>query len=318
MTSTQWTNVDTLRKLRKFKNLENHCKQMIEYMTCHFKVQDNTVENHFYKSEALVWQFVFRERIPRYDERVYKLAYYLVNNYNYLQSKSLEDLISFNFSWNIEQIPKNYKDVLVKCNPPLMNEDFLREKSSKYDIKKYNYFYLNEKDREEANMTKTYVRYNMQERLNNLRTDLGSAAGKDKDYDESKDNKLKQQINDEYQLIIKSKSNLTLMFWKIGIMKNLFNKLDKENTDRKQNKDIVDVIQYLPGKKVIRFSEKNLTNTYFKEKLHKYRRNLYHNKKNTLKQNYHLYEERVLLSPELNISTKLKKRKPIADRLFNL
>ena len=316
MTSTQWTNVDTLRKLRKFKNLENQCKQMIEYLTWHFKVQNNTADNHFYKCEALIWQFVFRERIPRYDERVYKLAYYLVNNYHYLQSKSFDDLINFNFAWNIEQIPKNYKEVILKFNPPLSKEEFFKEKSSKYDLKKYHYFYLNEKDREEVNMSRTHVRYNLQERLDKLRTNF--LAEPNKDYDEAKDDKLIQQINMEYDLISKSKSNITLLFWKIGIMKNLFNKLDKEDADRKSNKDKFDIIQYLPGKKIIRFSEKHLNNDEIIQKLHKYRSNLVLNKKNALKQNYHIYEERVLISPELNISTKLKKRKPFADRLFNL
>jgi hypothetical protein len=69
---------------------------------------------------------------------------------------------------------------------------------------------------------------------------------------------------------------------------------------------------------VKRFSETHLSDTLIKEKLHKYRKNIVHNKKNSMKPNYHIYEERVLISPELNITTRLKKRKPLADRLFNL
>ncbi len=320
MTSTQWNSVDTLRKHRKFKNLENHCKQLIEFMTWHFRIQNNTSENSFYKIDALVWQFVFRERIPRYDERVYKLSYYLINNYSYLQSRSLDDLLNFNFDWNIEQIPINYKKIILKHNPPLNKDEFLREKSTNYTLKKYNYFYLNEKDKSEENMSKTYIRYNLHERMNNSMKNYGlfSSGKMNTLYDEAKDLSFKETIDKEYEIILNSKTNLTLHFWKIGIMKNLFNKLDKEENERLNNKENTDIIQYLPGKNVKRFSETHLSDTLIKEKLHKYRKNIVHNKKNSMKPNYHIYEERVLISPELNITTRLKKRKPLADRLFNL
>ena len=320
MTSIQWNNVDTLRKHRKFKNLENHCKQLIEYMTWRFRIQNNTSENIFYKIDALVWQFVFRERIPRYDERVYKLSYYLINNYNYLQSKSLDELIDLNFDWNIETIPINYKEILLKYNPVLNNDEYLREKSSNYDLKKYNYFYLNVQDKSEENMTKTYIRYNLHERMNNNLKSGGYLIDKTNTevYDEANDKSVKEQIEKEYDIMIKSKSNLNLLFWKIGIMKNLFNKLDKEESDRKGKNENINIIQYLPGKNIQRFSDRHLSDSVIREKLHKYRKNIIYNKKNSLKPSYHIYEERVLISPELNISTKLKKRKPLADRLFNL
>ena len=319
MTSSQWINVDTLRKHRKLKNVESHCKQLIENLSWHFKVQGNTTDNNFYKIDAFVWQFIFKERIDRYDDRVYKLSYYLVNNYQYLQSISFADLTNFKFNWDIDSIPRNYKDIILKYNPVLSQEEYFKEQSSNYSVKKYHYFFLNEKDREEDNMSKTYLRFNLQEKLNNLRSNIPTTLSKDVKYDEIKDKQLKTELVDDYQAMKNSKTNFTMLFWKTGIMKNLFNKLDKENAEREKIKDGNDIIQYLPGKHVLRFSAKNLKdNVGLFEKIQKYRKNLVYNKKLAFKPYYHIYEERVLISPELNISTRLKKRKPLADRIFNL
>jgi len=102
-------------------------------------------------------------------------------------------------------------------------------------------------------------------------------------------------------------------------MKNLFNQLEKEENERKKNLEVVDVLHYLPGSsKKVRFSERMIKNEDLKEKLHKYRRNLAHNKLIALKPDYHFYKERILLSPELSISNKMKKRKPLVDKMFNL
>jgi hypothetical protein len=236
-------------------------------MTWHFRIQNNTSENSFYKIDALVWQFVFRERIPRYDERVYKLSYYLINNYSYLQSRSLNDLLNFNFDWNIEQIPLNYKQIVLKYNPVLSKDEYLKEKSTIYTIKKYHYFYLNEKDKSEENMNKTYIRYNLHERMNNSlkRSGLFSSGTSNNVYDEAQDVSIKDTIDKENDIIVNSKTNMTLHFWKIGIMKNLFNKLDKEENERLKNIDSKDLSQYLPGKNVKRFSELHLADPLVKE-----------------------------------------------------
>jgi hypothetical protein len=317
MTSTQWTNVDTLRKLRKYKKLEDKCKQMFEHLTWHFKIQNNSTENPYYKIDSLVWQFIFNERIPRYDERVYRLSAYLVNNYYNLQSKSLADIVNFDF--DITMIPKNYKNIILKYNPPLNEQEYLKEKGSKYEIKKYHYFYFNKEDKKEENMSKTYVRFNLYERFNNLIANVSSIDDPSSwQYDESKDEEIGKQLEKEYKIIANSKSNLTVLFWKIGIMKNLFNKLEKEEQERLKDISNTNILKHLPNKNLTRFSETAILNPEIKEKLHKFRKNLFLNKKKFLKPNYHVYEERVLISPELNISTKLKKRKPLADRLFNL
>jgi hypothetical protein len=52
----------------------------------------------------------------------------------------------------------------------LSKDEYLKEKSTIYTIKKYHYFYLNEKDKSEENMNKTYIRYNLHEtgELNSL------------------------------------------------------------------------------------------------------------------------------------------------------
>ena len=210
-------------------------------------------------------------------------------------------------------------DIILKYNPVLTQEEFHKEKSSNYTVKKYHYFFLNEMDRQEDNMSKTYLRYILQEKLNNLRSNIPTSLSKDIKYDEIKDNTLKSQIVDDIQTMKNSKTNFTMLFWKIGIMKNLFNKLDKENAERAKNAEGIDIVQYLPGKNVLRFSAKNLKNNdILYEKIQRYRKNLVHNTKVAMKPNYHIYEERVLISPVLNISTRLKKRKPLADRLFNL
>lgn len=319
MASSQWTSVDTLRKLKKYKNLENHCKLMMEHLTWHFKIQSLSAENPHYKIDALVWQFIFNERVPRYDERVYRLSSYLVNNYLYLQSVNVEDLVEFNFDFNIDNIPRNFKDIILKYNPPMPEDEFLKEKGSNFQIKKYHYFYLNKNDKVDLNMTKTYVRYNLFERLNQKKSNVGTSRDPNElNYDEIKDETIGLQIEKELELIVKSNSNLTLLFWKIGIMKNLFNKLDKEEQERSKIPSETNLLKYLPNTQTTRFSETAVIDKDLREKLHKYRKNLLHNKKNALKPNYHLFKERILISPELNVSTKYKKRRPIADRFFNL
>ena len=44
----------------------------------HFFVQPKSVENPYYKLDALVWSEIFQEKVPRYSDKVYKMAEYIV------------------------------------------------------------------------------------------------------------------------------------------------------------------------------------------------------------------------------------------------
>lgn len=51
----------------------------------------------------------------------------------------------------------NYKDRVVKVNPPLSAEEFEKEYSSPYKIKKYHYNFRQEDELNEENLRKTFV-----------------------------------------------------------------------------------------------------------------------------------------------------------------
>ena len=47
----------------------------------HFNYNDLTICDHYFKSDALVYNTIFLGRIDRYEDRIYKMAAYVVESY---------------------------------------------------------------------------------------------------------------------------------------------------------------------------------------------------------------------------------------------
>lgn len=47
----------------------------------HFNYNDLTICDHYYKSDALVYNAIFLNKLERYDDWIYKMASYIVETY---------------------------------------------------------------------------------------------------------------------------------------------------------------------------------------------------------------------------------------------
>lgn len=54
----------------------------------HFYINAKSVENPYYKIDALIWSSVYHEKVPRYSEKVYKMSEYMIQHFNYLKTLS--------------------------------------------------------------------------------------------------------------------------------------------------------------------------------------------------------------------------------------
>jgi hypothetical protein len=52
----------------------------------HFFINAKSVDNPYYKLDALVWSSIFHEKVPRYSDKVYKMVEYLMQHYQYLKT----------------------------------------------------------------------------------------------------------------------------------------------------------------------------------------------------------------------------------------
>lgn len=75
-TRTEWDNIDVLRKNKKLESIENYLFAIRRNFDFHFFINGKTAENNYYKLDALVWSCIFHEKVPRYSDKVYKMAEY--------------------------------------------------------------------------------------------------------------------------------------------------------------------------------------------------------------------------------------------------
>ena len=146
-----------MRKAKKVENIENFMLAMRKNFDFHFFINGKTVDNPYFKLDALVWGNVFHSKVPRYSDQVYKVSSYLVSHLEYLKSLSFEDIERCQIDWNAARVPVNYKDYILKHSPPLSREEFEREEEGPHTVKKFHYNYNHPSEMSEENLKKTFI-----------------------------------------------------------------------------------------------------------------------------------------------------------------
>jgi hypothetical protein len=139
MTKDEMDNVDVLRKMKKIEDLDNYMFAIRRNFDFHFLINAKSVDNPYYKVDALVWSSIFHEKVPRYSEQVYKMSEYLVQHFLYLKSLSYVEIEKAIIDWSAYRVPFNYWNKVIKVNRPLSEEEFEKEQDSPYKLKKYHF-----------------------------------------------------------------------------------------------------------------------------------------------------------------------------------
>ena len=92
LTLAEMQDVDVLRRQKKIDDIENYLFAIRRNFDFHFFINSRSQEDPYYKLDALVWSCVYHEKIPRYSDKVYKMAEYLVQHYNYLKTLSFTEI----------------------------------------------------------------------------------------------------------------------------------------------------------------------------------------------------------------------------------
>mmetsp|Transcript_17549 Transcript_17549/g.29612 ORF Transcript_17549/g.29612 Transcript_17549/m.29612 type:complete len:216 (+) Transcript_17549:1066-1713(+) len=157
MTNEEMEDVDVLRKQKKIEDIDNYMMAIRRNLDFHFFINGKSVDNPYYKIDALVWSSIFHEKVPRYSDQVYKMSEYLIQQHRYLRSLQFTDIEQALVDWCSYRVPFNYNVKVVKANPPLSDEEFQREKDSPFKVKKYHYSFRNPEELSEENLRKTFV-----------------------------------------------------------------------------------------------------------------------------------------------------------------
>lgn len=76
LTDTEMQDVDVLRKQKKIDEIDNYMHAIRRNFDFHFYINSKSTENFYYKLDALVWSSIYHEKVPRYSDKVYKMAEY--------------------------------------------------------------------------------------------------------------------------------------------------------------------------------------------------------------------------------------------------
>jgi hypothetical protein len=68
MTKNEMEDVDVLKKAKKIEDLDSFMFQQRRNYDFHFYLNGKSVDNPYYKLDALVWSSVFHEKVPRYSD----------------------------------------------------------------------------------------------------------------------------------------------------------------------------------------------------------------------------------------------------------
>jgi hypothetical protein len=313
--NSQFQSVDTLRRISKFNKIEENAEEQKQKLHWHFNIYDCTVEDNFYKIDALVWTYIFREKIDRYDNRVYKMSHYLVYHFNKFKDLTYEDIKNMNFEFDLEKsIPINYKDFIETINPKLSEEQLFLENYHNFTYRSYVYSYKNEMERGFNNLYKTFIRYTGDQSFDKNNMLTMSRRQIDDGYDSLKDQEKSKELQSSLNIDTNSSS--------IAFFRNLFNiwsnkYFNKINETCEKEDRIREMGNYIDLRKiegVKRFSE-NL-DLKMRKKLYTYRYNLENNKKAT--KDIFILHETKLFYPDANMINKKRRDKNLVEKMFRL
>lgn len=314
--NTYFQDVDTLRKISKFSFIEENAEEQKKKLHWHFFIYNPTVENNFFKIDALVWTYIFREKIYRYDDRVYKMSNYIVYHFNKFKELNYNDFKNLQFEFNLDEaIPVNYRDVVKKYNPPLTQEQYFIENYNNFAYRTYVYSYKTDIERSFNNLYKTFIRYTQDQTFDKKNYMMMSRRKEDDLYDVIKDKEKINELNENLNL----ESNST----SISIFRNFFNMWNSkyfskiietcEKEDRQREMQNYDDLREIK-KGVKRFSE-NL-NQQIRKKLYVYRYNIFNHPK--AEKDIYILHESKLIYPDSNVINKKRRDKNFVEKLFNL
>lgn len=316
----EFQQVDTLRKISKFRNIEELYEEQKVNLHWHFKIYNSTADNHFYKIDGLVWSQIFREKIPRYDDRVYKMSHYLIHHFNQFKNLSLENFENFEYTFDLNCIPVNYKDKILNFNEKLDDETFMKEKFSNFQVKKYSYDYKTLKERDSKELMKTFFTQTFYNTFDKKNYSLRSRRKEDQLYDELKDEErnvfLATHLREDLPKIEQPRTSINVMYtlWFNKHYNRIIEVCQEEDLRREKGEYSAEYIKAIGKEKKKRFSE-NLSKVN-RERLYEYRFQLENNPKTEIEQFSNA--EMKLFHPDANIVNKRRRRKPLVDRIFRL
>lgn len=307
----EFENVDTLRKLSKFSTIEELYDDQKNMFNWHFYIYNPTVENHYFKIDSLVWSYIYREKIDRYDDRVFKLSHYFIYHFEKFKNYTLQDLETLNFKWDLTaSIPYNYRDKVLRYNEMLDKEQMFLEKFSNYQYKIYSYNYKTIYERNEEQLIKTFIRYEYSKtRDENIL--LRSSRPEDQTFDILKDETYIENLSKRIE-----EGNTEDSFFGSSYQKWLTKYIGKsvvkcEEEDYNRQQGEINNLKRLGEK--IRFSES--LSIEKRKALYAYRHNL--NKKEAEKE-FYIQGETKTFYPDANVITSKRKNKVMIEKLFNL
>lgn len=312
--------VDTLRKISKFRNIQEIYEDQKISLHWHFKVYNSTVENPFYKIDSLVWSQIFREKISRYDDRVYKMSHYLIHHFNKLKTLTFEYFENFELKFDLSCIPLNYKDKILRYNPKLDDDTLLKEKFSNFQYKKYYYDYKSPEERNQKELMKTFIRQTYYNSFDKKNYSLRSRRKEDCLYDELEDeernNFLSQRFTEDLPKIEQPRTPVNIMFnlWYNKHYSRIMDICEEEDKLREKGEYNSNFIKTMGKENKIRFSE-NLPKAE-RERLYEYRFQIETNPK-AEKDEFRNAETKIFY-PDANVINQRRRRKPLVDKIFYL
>lgn len=159
MIKAEMDTVDVLRRHKKVEQIDNYLYAIRNNLDFHFHINGVTVEQPEFKLDALVWTCVFHEKVPRYSDKVYRMACYMLEHFKYLKTLDYTDIEKCNVEWSVNRVPFNPRErfTRISANQPLSIEEFEKEYESPYLTKKYHYNFRHESELADDNLKKTYI-----------------------------------------------------------------------------------------------------------------------------------------------------------------
>ena len=163
------TNVKNMNSM--FNNISTYLETSRKLLDHHFNYNESTFNDVFYKIDSLAWNSIFFKKVERYDERVFMMSSYMIENYFYIKNLEFENILNCEYSFNVFCIPVDYKKIILEKNPILSEQEFLDEENkTAEDIKKYEYDYEEEFDKMENRIKSEKSVFN--QRLKKLFSDV--------------------------------------------------------------------------------------------------------------------------------------------------